>query len=341
MPSWIELQHFLAHGSRERAPARRCRRSSTCTAPTTRAARLARARRARLRPPLTVRRARDRRRRDGASARARERIAALQAAGRRAAARAGAAARGAGCRRDRRRSLRRDVLPQLTGSAGWVARPVEQPGSRPLAFEGGENVRWRCARWPAEHVAKCLVALPSGRRRRAAAAQIGRLRRAAGGVRRDRARAAARGVPAARAGGRRRRRCARALAADLRGRRASRLVEAAAAGRAKTPGDASPLRSLRHDPHCRGVLVLGLEAQRGQLARSSRWRRGTRSAAGSRSAARSSRDAARGLVCRQPSDDEVVADKRRALRARWSTLWRRARESRATTRCDRPVYSAH
>jgi myo-inositol catabolism protein IolC len=38
-----------------------------------------------------------------------------------------------------------DVLPALTGRGLWIARPVEAPGSRPLAFEAATTSRWRCA----------------------------------------------------------------------------------------------------------------------------------------------------------------------------------------------------
>ncbi len=50
-----------------------------------------------------------------------------------------------------------DVLDRLTGTGIWIARPVEVPGSRPLAFEAeaGPAIAFRA--WPAEHVAKCLV----------------------------------------------------------------------------------------------------------------------------------------------------------------------------------------
>ncbi|HET7793450.1 MAG TPA: 5-dehydro-2-deoxygluconokinase [Rhizobacter sp.] len=50
-----------------------------------------------------------------------------------------------------------DVLPQLTGEGWWVARPVERPGSRPLRFEEGPNVGLSLRTWPGEHVVKCLV----------------------------------------------------------------------------------------------------------------------------------------------------------------------------------------
>jgi len=49
------------------------------------------------------------------------------------------------------------ILPRLTGQGWWVARPVELPGSRPLAFEPADALMLELRRWPAEHVAKCLV----------------------------------------------------------------------------------------------------------------------------------------------------------------------------------------
>lgn len=50
-----------------------------------------------------------------------------------------------------------DVLPALTGQGWWVARPVELPGSRPLRFEDGSNVGLALRTWPGEHVVKCLL----------------------------------------------------------------------------------------------------------------------------------------------------------------------------------------
>jgi len=50
-----------------------------------------------------------------------------------------------------------DVLAELAGSGWWLARPVESPGSRPLAFEEGPNVGLALRTWPREQVAKCLV----------------------------------------------------------------------------------------------------------------------------------------------------------------------------------------
>jgi 5-dehydro-2-deoxygluconokinase len=50
-----------------------------------------------------------------------------------------------------------EALFALAGSGTWVARPVEVPGSRPLAFEAGANVGVKLRSWPAQHVVKCLV----------------------------------------------------------------------------------------------------------------------------------------------------------------------------------------
>ena len=50
-----------------------------------------------------------------------------------------------------------DLLPELDEAGWWIARPVEDPGSRPLRFEHGRNVQAMLREWPARHIAKCLV----------------------------------------------------------------------------------------------------------------------------------------------------------------------------------------
>jgi 5-dehydro-2-deoxygluconokinase len=50
-----------------------------------------------------------------------------------------------------------EVLPELDPNDWWIARPVEEPGSRPLRFEAGASVHALLRTWPARHVAKCLV----------------------------------------------------------------------------------------------------------------------------------------------------------------------------------------
>ena len=49
------------------------------------------------------------------------------------------------------------ALERVADTALWVARPIELPGSRPLAFEGGADVAATLRAWPASQVVKCLV----------------------------------------------------------------------------------------------------------------------------------------------------------------------------------------
>ncbi|HET9978410.1 MAG TPA: 5-dehydro-2-deoxygluconokinase [Burkholderiaceae bacterium] len=51
-----------------------------------------------------------------------------------------------------------DALCAATGRGWWVGRPVEQPGSRPLAFDGTRSIGTTLVEWPREQVVKCLVA---------------------------------------------------------------------------------------------------------------------------------------------------------------------------------------
>ena len=51
-----------------------------------------------------------------------------------------------------------DALCAATGRGWWVGRPVEQPGSRPLAFDGTRSIGTTLIEWPREQVVKCLVA---------------------------------------------------------------------------------------------------------------------------------------------------------------------------------------
>ncbi len=63
--------------------------------------------------------------------------------------------RGAGVILDERFGAK--PLFALTGTGIWIARPVELPGSRPLEFEHGPDPALELRHWPAEHVVKCLA----------------------------------------------------------------------------------------------------------------------------------------------------------------------------------------
>lgn len=49
-----------------------------------------------------------------------------------------------------------DALAAAAGTGLWIGRPVERPGSRPLALEIGRDFGTALAEWPLEHVVKVL-----------------------------------------------------------------------------------------------------------------------------------------------------------------------------------------
>ena len=50
-----------------------------------------------------------------------------------------------------------DALNAATGRGWWVGRPVELPGSNPVVFEAGRSIGTALNTWPVEQVVKCLV----------------------------------------------------------------------------------------------------------------------------------------------------------------------------------------
>lgn len=157
------------------------------------------------------------------------------------------------------------LLPQLDDRF-WIARPVEQPGRRPLAFEDGENVLALLRRWPRRHVAKCLVAFDPDDPAALRSAQLERLADlAAACVATERELLVEVVLPAEPADG----------AVDRRLRAA--MTEIAAAGvlpdwwKLPAPADEDGWHALARtvrelDRHCRGVLVLGQDAPLSELA---------------------------------------------------------------------------
>jgi 5-dehydro-2-deoxygluconokinase len=53
--------------------------------------------------------------------------------------------------------LGQDALDDATGDGIWIGRPIELPGSIPLRFEGGADVGCTLREWPTAHCVKCLV----------------------------------------------------------------------------------------------------------------------------------------------------------------------------------------
>jgi len=50
-----------------------------------------------------------------------------------------------------------DALNAATGRGWWIGRPVELPGSNPVVFDRGRSIGTTLVSWPAEHIVKCLV----------------------------------------------------------------------------------------------------------------------------------------------------------------------------------------
>jgi len=50
-----------------------------------------------------------------------------------------------------------DALNAATGRGWWIGRPVELPGSNPVVFDRGRSIGTTLRSWPAEHIVKCLV----------------------------------------------------------------------------------------------------------------------------------------------------------------------------------------
>lgn len=62
--------------------------------------------------------------------------------------------RGIGALCDRRYGM--DPLSAMTGQGLWLASPVEWPSSRPLSFEGGDSIACYLKEWAREIAVKCL-----------------------------------------------------------------------------------------------------------------------------------------------------------------------------------------
>jgi len=58
---------------------------------------------------------------------------------------------------DGRPGLGEAALHAATGRGWWLGRPIEQPGSRPLRFDGTRSLGSQLRHWPREQVVKCLV----------------------------------------------------------------------------------------------------------------------------------------------------------------------------------------
>jgi 5-dehydro-2-deoxygluconokinase len=249
IPSWEELDHFLRHGSptkrlREDPELAHLHRVTTRTRHWPSLAVLAFDHRAQLEALA-----------DELGA-PRSRIAQFKRLVAEGALRGVGDAPGAGVILDDRYG--EDVLPALTGRGWWIARPVEAPGSRPLAFEAGANVALRLRAWPGEHIAKCLLFHHPEDEEPLRAAQLERLRALQEACAATSRELLVEVLPP------------RGTAVDA-ATTARSLAQIYAAGVRpdwwKLPPAADPAAwaevsatIAHHDRHCRGVVVLGLES---------------------------------------------------------------------------------
>jgi 5-dehydro-2-deoxygluconokinase len=157
-----------------------------------------------------------------------------------------------------------ETLDLATGTGCWIGRPIERPGSIPVRFEGGADVGCTLREWPVGHTVKCLIFYhpddPEDLRSEQEAQAL-RLFDAC-------------------------RRTAHELLLEIIPSRSEAPVDERTLARAlerfyglgvypdwwKLPDpssdaawDAIAATIQRHDPHCRGVLLLGLEAPEAEL----------------------------------------------------------------------------
>jgi 5-dehydro-2-deoxygluconokinase len=265
MPSWDELNHFLHHGSpsarlREDPVLEQLHHASTRTRRWPTLAVLAFDHRSQLEelaqrhqlPPARI-------------AQFKQLVALAAEEGYSAACRAAPRARDVplpGVIIDERHGS--DALARLSGRGWWIGRPVERPGSRPLAFEAGEHIGLALRGWPAEHVAKCLVAHHPDDDGALAAEQLQSLLTLAQACRGTGHELLVEVIPPSE------------MSSDSH-TLARALQQIYACGvypdwwKLPPPADAATWQHIdstirQHDPRCRGVLLLGLQASEDRLA---------------------------------------------------------------------------
>ena len=155
------------------------------------------------------------------------------------------------------------ILPRLTAKGFWIARPIEVPNITPLAFEAGDNLGLALRAWPAEHVAKCLVYFHPDDPATLQATQLERIATAAEACAATGHELLVEVVPPT------------GRAADANSAAGAMEAIYGAGIRPdwwKLPPTDHPAAWSRidaaidrHDPLCRGVLVLGMEADAGAL----------------------------------------------------------------------------
>jgi 5-dehydro-2-deoxygluconokinase len=155
--------------------------------------------------------------------------------------------------------LGREALDDATGDGIWIGRPIEQPGSMPLRFEGGADVGCTLREWPSTHCVKCLVFYHPDDPEPLKAAQEAQMLRLFDAARQTSHELLLEIIPT---------RSEAPVDDGTLARALDRFYELGVFPdwwKLPDPGsqvawDAIAATTLRHDPYCRGVLLLGLDA---------------------------------------------------------------------------------
>ncbi len=215
-----------------------------------------------------------------------------------------------------------DVFPAMAGKGWWTARPVELPGSRPLQFEAGVQLAATMRTWPVDHVAKCLVSYHPHDKPSLREAQLARLSELQSASIDTFHEFLIEVIPPR----------------DMPGddtTLAEAMDQIYRAGIFPDWWKLPPAATSRewekiaqvieqHDPHCRGILLLGLEASEDRLDQSFRVAAPHRICRGFAVGRSIFAEAAAGWFAGKMDDREVVADIARRY-ARLIALWDEAR----------------
>jgi 5-dehydro-2-deoxygluconokinase len=215
-------------------------------------------------------------------------------------------------------------LEAAADSPYWIGRPIELPGSRPLAFESSEDVATEVATWPRNHVVKCLVFYHPDDPIELLGQQERQLRRLQDACRKTRHELLLE-VIVSRHG---------AVDTQTAARAIQRLYDQGLkpdwwklepAADSETWGNIERV-IRRNDPLCRGVLLLGLQASEAALAASFQVAAASPIVKGFAVGRTIFADAAARWLTGEIDDDGAVAE----LATRFGTLvnaWRAAREA--------------
>jgi 5-dehydro-2-deoxygluconokinase len=317
IPTWPELQYFLKHGSKERALRKDVALNHVHWATTRRE-----------QAPRLLTLAVDHRKQfeemaDGLGA-PRERIApfkrlAVQAIGQVAKGEAGF-----GTLLDD--TYGREAMFDAAKLGLWIARPVEEPGSRPLRFEFSQDVGARLVEWPVTHTAKCLCFYHPDDPAALKLEQLEKLRALYEAARKV-GRELLVEIIAGKNGALTRDTVASALE-DIYGQGIKPdwwKLEPQADAEAWS---ATAKVVANYDPYCRGVVVLGLEASQAELDRAFRACAGQKLVKGFAIGRSIFNEAARQWLSGQIDDAAAVKDMADRF-ASLAALWHKAHEKRA------------